>query len=1222
MEFILNEEKINVDIYADDTIEMGCYKLSQVLKCSINDIYMFSKHEKTLTASQVFNIVSYPFETIPNFHLHNFLENLNQHIPPLTEEYYTESDLKDYYDVLIDFPIGQTMIASVNPKNVHHLEKYKNLSCTPQFQTLFLDYMPFFENKIYVCLKRDFAGYDLYFNHDLNASSMESKNKSITELYLLPDPPIVEEGIQRVVCRIDPIEPIIVPLDIIFNLLHTTVEMPMIQYNTGNDDTILYKLFSVNEDIKGNKIPVLPMSTVTKHDQSYKNSVTVIFDSVKIAFMNNGSIILETVGGTSSIEQIDTKLKQYTKVIEQVGAFMYESGYTYPTFTSIRNGTLLDLVFMMNFKTTHAKKDGCNYFFIDIGNDIKRYRRVSNFNESTLVYELCVNGIGKESIESIGKKIAAIFHVNQKQAEKKVAEFYSTIDTTKKHKIKEKTGFSTLVKKTHTNFTVTMSDIKSLYYLEPIRKNMCVYVSSLGSKQIVCESNINSIELDAIDYDRYSSSDSDSDESLDIVDESDTESLDIVDESDQEGGARDDPDLIIKNPSFLITRIQTYFPNPDKEYSRKCPRDKRPVALSPEEAKHEYVKKIPDNKKLVHNGATFICPMYWDMEHKVPLTADQLKDKKVIPNVKIDKLDFNEHGTVHKMNDGSTPYPGLLDNNMGPCCYKKPQTNAIPKVVAHESKQHINNHPYNLNEYGRVSYIPDPLRYFFGLPSNCSFEDGKYLLRYGVNKPHSFMDCIEACSNIIFSKKLSRDGLFKKIGEMATKGFYTYNNGNLPRQFKTVKRFIELIPEMDYTYLWEIISEFFSCNLVIFRTPSITELEIVCPSNHYISTPFLPNRSTIMILEQYRGIEENIKDFLKRTTPPRACFEPLIEHNIKENTHNLLHVYKHLQKSFEKLITIYESCSSISEHYTTNVVAQTMYAKLKHTDIKQVTKNQKCIGFSVKNVFIPCHPSAILSATVVPMPVNTYDATEKVLREFSKLVPCKPLFKVVENDEITGIITETNSFVPCIVDDDHKTTLPVYTSKVVHEYDTVVSTKDVDRITYVNRSKVEKYMYASLRRLLKELASKNYDMRKKLKDLSKTKEVTETIIHAMLKDHVSVVSSMNDDFIKAQLKCKGNCFANGKLITKQSYFAKLSTELNHYPRIATFITSSQLLIPTTSFLLNDNELLLMGSMVESYYDELMEPKRLTDHYTTYDNANPAIVSSLTFKVDKLEFIII
>jgi hypothetical protein len=56
MEFYQNGEKIQVDVYEDDTIEMTLYKLSVVLKCSIDDLYMFSsRYYETFTTAQQYS---------------------------------------------------------------------------------------------------------------------------------------------------------------------------------------------------------------------------------------------------------------------------------------------------------------------------------------------------------------------------------------------------------------------------------------------------------------------------------------------------------------------------------------------------------------------------------------------------------------------------------------------------------------------------------------------------------------------------------------------------------------------------------------------------------------------------------------------------------------------------------------------------------------------------------------------------------------------------------------------------------------------------------------------------------------------------------------------------------------------------------------------------------------------------------------------------------------
>jgi len=494
MEFILfkKDEPIHVNVYEDDTIEMVCYKLSITLKCDINDVYLFSRQYRTYNASQLFDQLNSTFKSIEKFHLQNFLENLNQSLPELEKDEYVESDLLDYDHVLMDIPIGQTMDASVNPYRVHSIEKYKNKTSTPKFKTLLLDYMPFFENKIYVCLKSDFNDqYGIYFNHDLDAPLMKTQHKLMEDIFKLKPFPPEKGGITTIACKINPIQPINVPLDTIFNLLHVSEEVQMIQYNTGDDDTILYKLLSHQEDIRGNKIPVLKQNEVLKRDQSYKNSVTVFFENIKYAFLENGSIILETNCKPSSIEEVDELLKSKKHLLTQVGDFMYESGYKYPVFTSIQHSELLTLNFTIYFDISSKKiHKGCNPFFINLEEDEKRYKRVSMFNENTLIQEICIKGFDRP--EKTISTLSTSFNLPKPKAREIVENVNTQVSAlllknkNKKFTVKEKTGFPTTVKITSTQVAIFMEDIMSIHYLNPVQKNMAAYVALLTNPTDLC----------------------------------------------------------------------------------------------------------------------------------------------------------------------------------------------------------------------------------------------------------------------------------------------------------------------------------------------------------------------------------------------------------------------------------------------------------------------------------------------------------------------------------------------------------------------------------------------------------------------------------------------------------------------------------------------------------------------------------------------------------------
>jgi hypothetical protein len=86
----------------------------------------------------------------------------------------------------------------------------------------------------------------------------------------------------------------------------------------------LYKLYSLHEDLNGNKIPVLPLNEVIKQNQSYKNTVTVFFKNIKYAFHENGSILFEYESKQAlSIDEIDALFHTHDDFLEQIYSYNF-----------------------------------------------------------------------------------------------------------------------------------------------------------------------------------------------------------------------------------------------------------------------------------------------------------------------------------------------------------------------------------------------------------------------------------------------------------------------------------------------------------------------------------------------------------------------------------------------------------------------------------------------------------------------------------------------------------------------------------------------------------------------------------------------------------------------------------------------------------------------------------------------------------------------------------
>ena len=1185
MKFIYQEKPIVVDILEDDTVETIRYALHVLLD---SDVYLFGKKYVSYTSKQVYDRLISTFGTIPMFHLRNFFLCFNQAPPSLSKKEYTLEDLDEFtFEGWMDIPIGQTIPCAANPAKVENIQEYEHAPLDLDFRTLLLDYFPLLDDTIYVCTRLPLP---LYFQPTTVSKPDFSK------VFALDAPEPSAEGITRVVCRLEA-EPIVVPLDTLFQRLHVSKDMKMIQYHPGKEENILYKLYTVEEDLHGQKIPVLPIQEVMKHGQSYKHTVTVFYEDAKFAFHENGSILLECSSKQlRTVEEIDALFHKYD-VMKEVAAFLYTSGYIYPTFETIRKTTILDMSYTIEFGVKKIKQHSCaSLFFIDIGPSF-RYRRVSNFYEGELIQEICVSDyLAKRNPTSTIKKIKDLFHLTQEQATKVVEEAYQSIASleaeNKRILVQHKVGFPTTITKSATYLSIHMDKIPSLHYLPCLHRNMKAYVALLTvPNTITCHEEVAVLAKQPVRK-RY---EEEEEEKLDI--EYDDEALDV----EYEGGGKD-RDLVVNNPNFTIYRMEKANHAYDG-YTRDCPLTRRPIALLTE----EEVRRASKFPQYVYDKVPYICPMYWDMEEKTPLTQKEVEGKRIIDPSTKGEIDPARDGSIFKMNDGTHPFPGPLKDR-GVCCFKKEYLPKKETRAIVESKQYINTHPTSLAEEGKVSYLPKPLRTFFQLTEECQLEPQHYLLRYGVAAPHTFMKCIEACWNVSYPGKFTHETFLTTLLKVAKKKFSIVQNANLLRHYESFEAFEREFrkEKMDYTELWDIISETMSVNLVILRVPDQIHVEFICPVKK------IDKEHKLMLL------------LFEQTVQGKVCFEPIIEHNIQLNNHSVLYPYYHkkLQSAFDQIISIYEQCTSQSEQFRTNLIASLIYAHLPK-GAKQVVHSHKCIGFSVEGVFLPCYPSAPLAIPMVDMPRSSYDHTLFVLNQFADKIPCRPVYKIVDG-MLQGILTETNSFVPCIPEPDHSS-LPLYPFKVNHEYGDISSRKDKERIDHQLLAKAEHYLYASFRRTLKE-KMRNPILRKQLNAAIAKKEVGIQLLETFLP--VQWVDTMDPGFLKEIVRCKGHCSVSDKFLLPRfhlktgepnHYFARLANELNHYSRYSTFVVKPQLRMEHIPFFVEAQELILVHSMVEEYYRDLTEPKRIA---SSYDTANVDVQVKVYFKVKKIDYIII
>jgi hypothetical protein len=242
--------------------------------------------------------------------------------------------------------------------------------------------------------------------------------------------------------------------------------------------------------------------------------------------------------------------------------------------------------------------------------------------------------------------------------------------------------------------------------------------------------------------------------------------------------------------------------------------------------------------------------------------------------------------------------------------------------------------------------------------------------------------------------------------------------------------------EINYTYLWDLIcrpnSELFpkGINMAILeiKNDDVTNnVNILCPSNHYSSTLYDSHKKTIIIIKNGNYYEPIYEYTLHKKINGMFSVHDM---NILENLKQVLLLIK---KTITDKCAPRASLIKTKYEYKNNILLDRLVhlLTLKNYEVKQqvINYNGKVIGIVASKegmtCMIPCYPSSPLidlTAGYYWMDDdnynNSYQNTKKFLtmvnNEFKNalnIIPCKPLFKIVEDGLIVGILTETNQFI-------------------------------------------------------------------------------------------------------------------------------------------------------------------------------------------------------------------
>ena len=485
---------------------------------------------------------------------------------------------------------------------------------------------------------------------------------------------------------------------------------------------------------------------------------------------------------------------------------------------------------------------------------------------------------------------------------------------------------------------------------------------------------------------------------------------------------------------------------------------------------------------------------------------------------------------------------------------------------------------------------------------------------------------------------------------------------------------------IDHTYLWDIIcnpnKNLFvnGLNLVIFEIINndiTSNLELLCPSNHY-SNIFYESRKPILILIKQNNYYEPIYSYKKEAKKifigkVFSEYDPTLSKKILSFIKLIIKPY--LQNKCVPLNSLPNVYTTKQPLLLTKLI--TILHKKKYEVINQVVNyNSKVIGvIAMKNNikgFVPCYPSSIIYAYDYVYMLNKdlwnkYNETIDFLIKLSSLadeIHCKPIFKVVEDEHIVGILTETNQFIqlsePFLLI-NARDDIPVLNSNPYADVknneitliDNIINTTsdpDTERVEYINKIKAETNLYDIFRNTIRILLNdyKNIKFRglieielkknylvysQKLQNISDllfeiSKNALEFSGNKELYENVNMLSTCinkdkNSCSVSSQIcvMTESDCkiiLPKENLITghnnKIIYFGKMADELIRFSRITKFILEPEtyLTFGNVNYNLKDDEILIMQSLINQEYFENLTPYIQNEfiNFNTKDDAYP------------------
>jgi len=482
---------------------------------------------------------------------------------------------------------------------------------------------------------------------------------------------------------------------------------------------------------------------------------------------------------------------------------------------------------------------------------------------------------------------------------------------------------------------------------------------------------------------------------------------------------------------------------------------------------------------------------------------------------------------------------------------------------------------------------------------------------------------------------------------------------------------------IDYTYLWDIICkpnpQLFpqGINLIILEivnNDTTNNIDLICPTNHYSNEFYNPLKQTLFIIKN-DNLYEPIYTYENKVKSVKVS-KTFSEHN-KALSPSLRAIFKKIIKPILKDIcsplpsmpTVYKVKPAIKLSKVVNILNSKDYKIIKQVFNYQNKIIALFVSKNNQTGYVPCYPSSLDSNypdfTFMDDPsiYNNYEKTVSFLKKLNTetkgSLHINPEFKVIEDQMVVGIITETNQFIQLsepfplsnVTDNipqlDNENYV-VNNNKALSssEYSiTTSNTVDTERVKYIKRIKLETNFYNVFRNTIRILFNnyENIKMREKVeKDLNENfvlynAKLYNTInnLKELVKDTIIFTDDYDFNLIKEistclvipRDKCESNrpvcaitsnkCqliipkknLLNDTIDNEKFYFGKMADELIRYNRIKSVIFKPQtyLSFGEIKYNLKENEIIVIQSILTKDYFDGLIPEPSSNNYIKYNN---------------------